>query len=126
MRQVSLPFPVSGGREKSGTDACYRLIKSTVEGLRTKLDRIYLEALDTSMRSVATRRVSADEVSTLQQELESLYAEILPVAQMSVEQQFLEPALKNLAARQGQGVTKSEEAIQYVGNRFSQSNAAFG
>jgi hypothetical protein len=85
-----------------------------VETVRTKLDRIYLESLDSSMRSGATRRVSADDVSALQEELESLYAEILPVAQMSVEQQFLEPALKNLAARRGQGLAKSEEAVTYV------------
>ncbi len=85
-----------------------------MEGLRTKLDRIYLESLDSSMQSGTTRRVSADEVSALQEELESLYAEVLPVAQMSVEQQFLEPALKNLATKHGQGFAKSEEAIRYV------------
>jgi hypothetical protein len=85
-----------------------------VETVRTKLDRIYLESLDSSMRSGATRRVSADDVSALQEELESLYAEILPVAQMSVEQQFLEPALKNLAARRDQGLAKSKEAVTYV------------
>ncbi|KAK0622579.1 hypothetical protein B0T14DRAFT_150219 [Immersiella caudata] len=95
-------------------ETCARLIKFTVETVRTKLDRIYLESLDSSMRSGATRRVSADDVSALQEELESLYAEILPVAQMSVEQQFLEPALKNLAARRGQGLAKSEEAITYM------------
>ncbi|KAK0639544.1 hypothetical protein B0T16DRAFT_423361 [Cercophora newfieldiana] len=95
-------------------ETCARLIKFTVEGVRTKLDRIYLESLDSSMRSGATRRVSADDVSALQEELESLYAEILPVAQMSVEQQFLEPALKNLAARRGQGIAKSKEAVTYM------------
>jgi hypothetical protein len=85
-----------------------------VEGLRTKLDRIYLESLDSSMRSGVTRRVSVDEVSALQEELESLYAEILPVAQMSAEQQFLEPALKNIALKHGQGLARSEEAVRYV------------
>ncbi|KAK3357981.1 hypothetical protein B0T25DRAFT_175145 [Lasiosphaeria hispida] len=95
-------------------ETCARLIKFTVEGLRTKLDRIYLEALESSMRSGATRRVSPNEVSALQEELESLYAEILPVAQMAAEQQFLEPALKNLALKHGQGLAKSDEAIVYI------------
>lgn len=85
-----------------------------MEGVRTKLDRIYLESLDSSMRSGATTRVSTDDVSVHQEELESLYAEILPVAQMSVEQQFLGPALKNLAAKRDQGLAKSEEAVTYV------------
>ncbi len=66
------------------------------------------------MRSGTTRRVPPDEVAALQDELESLYAEILPVAQMSAEQQFLEPALKNLATRHGQGLEKSEKAVTYV------------
>lgn len=66
------------------------------------------------MRSGTTRRVSASDVSALQEELESLYAEILPVAQMSVEQQFLEPALKNVAARRGSSLAKSEEAVTYM------------
>src|SRR4051794_24890234 len=90
-----------------------RLIKFTVEGIRTKLDRLYLEALELSAQS-APARVSADEVSTLQEELESLYAEILPVAQMSAEQQFLEPALKSLAAKNGQGLATSAQATSYV------------
>ena len=91
-----------------------RLIKFTVEGLRTRLDRLYLESLESSTRSGATRRLAADEVSALQEELESLYSEILSVAQMSVEQQFLEPALRDLAAKHGQGLSKSEAAIRYV------------
>ncbi|KAK1833586.1 hypothetical protein QBC39DRAFT_389822 [Podospora conica] len=95
-------------------ETCARLIKLTVEGLRARLDRLYLEALDSSTRSGATRRLAADEVSALQEELESLYAEILPVAQMSVEQQFLEPALQDLAAKHGQGLSKSEAAIRYM------------
>ncbi|KAK1756381.1 hypothetical protein QBC47DRAFT_379831 [Echria macrotheca] len=95
-------------------ETCARLIKFMVEGLRARLDRIYLEALNSSMRSGATRRVSPAEVSGLQEELESLYAEILPVAQMSVEQQFLEPALKTLADKHGKGLARSEEAVSYL------------
>lgn len=91
-----------------------RLIKFTVEGIRTKLDRIYLESLEASAQSGATTRVAADEVSALQEELESLYAEILPVAQMSTEQQFLEPVLKSLAAKNGQGMARSAQATSYV------------
>lgn len=93
-----------------------RLIKFTVEGIRTKLDRIYLESLELSAQSGATNRVPPDEVTTLQEELESLYAEILPVAQMSTEQQFLEPALKSLAAKNGHGLAKSAQATSYVGS----------
>ncbi|KAK3302676.1 uncharacterized protein B0T15DRAFT_487707 [Chaetomium strumarium] len=95
-------------------EACARLIKFTVEGIRTKLDRIYLESIEQSVQSRPSNRVSADEVSALQQELESLYAEILPVAQMSTEQQFLEPALQSLAAKNGQGLARSAQATSYI------------
>jgi hypothetical protein len=95
-------------------ETCARLIKFTVEGIRTKLDRIYLESLEISAQTRATTRVAPDEVSALQEELESLYAEILPVAQMTTEQQFLEPALKSLAAKSGQGLARSAQATSYV------------
>ena len=91
-----------------------RLIKFTVEGIRTKLDRIYLESLETSAQSASASRVSPSEVSALQEELESLYAEILPVAQMAAEQQFLEPALKSRVARNGQVLARSAQATNYV------------
>ncbi|KAK4135275.1 hypothetical protein BT67DRAFT_270310 [Trichocladium antarcticum] len=95
-------------------ETCARLIKFTVEGIRTRLDRIYLESLELAAQPGATRRATPDEVSSLQEELESLYAEILPVAQMSTEQEFLEPALKALAAKNGHGLVKSAQATSYI------------
>ncbi|AEO55642.1 hypothetical protein MYCTH_2087011 [Thermothelomyces thermophilus ATCC 42464] len=93
-------------------ETCARLIKFTVEIIRTRLDRLYLEALEPPTKSAPTK-VSTDEVSALQEEVESLYAEILPVAQMSTEQQFLEPALRSLAAKNGQTLARSAQAISY-------------
>ncbi len=88
-----------------------RLIKHTVEGIRTKLDRIYLEALSNAPKD---NEADAQEIVELQEELESLYSEILPVAQMSTEQQFLEPALQSLKATNGQGQERAVKAVQYV------------
>jgi hypothetical protein len=59
--------------------------------------------------------VPTEDITAVQEELESLYAEILPVAQMSVEQQYLEPALKSLSARNGQSLGRSSAAVDYVG-----------
>lgn len=91
-----------------------RLIKHTVESIRTKLDRIYLEALDNSSSVAHDQSTNDQEVTDLQAELESLYSEILPVAQMSAEQQFLEPALYTIAACEGQGQERTAKAVQYV------------
>jgi hypothetical protein len=90
----------------------YRLIKYTVEGIRTRLDRTYLDALTDSKHAHGNDEGS--EVADTQEELESLYSEILPVAQMSAEQQFLEPALREIAARDGQGQQRSAKAVKYV------------
>lgn len=92
----------------------FRLIKYTVEGTRTRLDRIYLESLNNPANSSESVEEKNQEVTDLQEELESLYAEILPVAQMSAEQQYLEPALRGIASRNGQGQERSAKAMKYV------------
>lgn len=108
-------------------ETCARLIKYTVETLRTKLDRLYLEALeeeDGKVRSSADsqprRQVPKEEIEEMQAELEELYTEILPVAQMSVEQQFLEPAVQSLAGRSASNLTRSVEALDYVRKKLFQ------
>ncbi|KXH42897.1 hypothetical protein CSIM01_06005 [Colletotrichum simmondsii] len=94
-------------------EICMRLIKYTVETVRAKLDRLYLEAFSSAHQNGVTSHPS-DDVKTSQEELESLYAEILPVAQMSVEQQHLEPALKSLSSKNGQSLRRSAAAVIYI------------
>ncbi|EWY97605.1 hypothetical protein FOYG_02420 [Fusarium oxysporum NRRL 32931] len=91
-----------------------RLIKTTVETLRTRLDRIYLEAILAGERSGDVKAATQEDVKALEEELESLYSEILPVAQMSAEQQHLEPALKSTNAQSGQSIHRSAVAVSYV------------
>ncbi|KAL5599308.1 hypothetical protein FOVSG1_007120 [Fusarium oxysporum f. sp. vasinfectum] len=95
-------------------ETCMRLIKTTVETLRTRLDRIYLEAILAAERSGDVKAATQEDVKALEEELESLYSEILPVAQMSAEQQHLEPALKSTNARSGQSIHRSAVAVSYV------------
>lgn len=82
--------------------------------LRTKLDKVYLESLIQTERSGQLLHASDDDVQALQEEVESLYSEILPVAQMSVEQQYLESALKSISSRSGQSLGRSAAAVAYV------------
>lgn len=103
-------------------DICARLIKYTVEGIRTRMDRLYLESIQSFKPSSDNERAPQDEVKALQEELESLYSEILPVAQMSVEQQHLEPSLRSLSARDGQSLNCSAEAVDYVSTQFLPSS----
>lgn len=95
-------------------EICARLIKYTVECIRTKLDRVYLEALEAFSKAGTDKQASKDEIAALQDELESLYSEIWPVAQMSVEQQHLEPSLRSLSAKNDNSLDRSAEALDYV------------
>jgi len=92
----------------------FRLIKYTVEGIRTRLDRIYLTALNDLPTAANGNDLDDQDVTDLEEELESLYSEILPVAQMSAEQQYLQPALRGIAERHVQCQQRSVEAVKYV------------
>lgn len=100
-------------------ELCARLIKHTVEGIRAKLDRVYLEALSNAPDD---HGVDEQEINGLQEEVESLYSEILSVAQMSAEQQYLEPALQTMKAANGQGQERSVKAVQYVWSSVTFAN----
>lgn len=94
------------------------MIKFHVEGIRTSLDRIYLETLHAAIESSAGgdgSTVTVEDVAAVQRELEELYTEILPVGQMAIEHQFLRPALDDLAAKNGRSLEQSTQAAHYVG-----------
>ncbi|KAG5927799.1 hypothetical protein E4U42_001768 [Claviceps africana] len=95
-------------------EICMRLIKTTVETVRARLDTIYLETLIAAERSSHLNPATSEEVTELQEELESLYSEILSVAQMSTEQQHLEPALRTIAAKSRQSLGKTVLSLNYV------------
>ena len=96
------------------------MIKFHVEGIRTRLDRIYLETLHAAVESGTgapegdAKTITVEDVAAVQRELEELYTEILPVGQMSIEHQFLRPALDDLAAKNGRSVEQSTQAAHYV------------
>jgi hypothetical protein len=76
---------------------------------------VYLEAVAAATETPGENRtVAVEEVREIEEEVESLYSEILPVAQMAVEQQHLEPALKSVKAQSGSGLDRSAAAVHYV------------
>ena len=85
-----------------------------MEGVRTRLDRIYFESLRSSEPTASSDHKDNQEITELKEELESLYSEILPVAQMSAGQQFLTPALHAIASKSSQGGIRSAKALEYV------------
>ncbi|PSR81085.1 hypothetical protein BD289DRAFT_454963 [Coniella lustricola] len=95
-------------------EICARLIKYTVKCLRTKLDRVFLETLESHMDLEGADLASTDDINGQQAELEELYTEILPVAQMSVEQQWLEPSLRSLHAKNVNSTHRCADGLAYI------------
>ncbi|OBT99622.2 hypothetical protein VE01_03009 [Pseudogymnoascus verrucosus] len=93
---------------------CTSLIKYTVEGVRLRLDRAYIEALGVHQVERKGTPQNEQEVMELQAELDSLYSEILPVAQMSAEQRYLDCAVRAIASQDKQGLEKSKTIIEYI------------
>ncbi|PNY26329.1 Uncharacterized protein TCAP_03735, partial [Tolypocladium capitatum] len=112
--ELEQPDPDESQAVEKLREICMRLIKITVETIRTKLDTAYLDSLTTAERSGGAKPATSDEVKALQEEVESLYSEILPVGQMSVDQQHLEPAIKSVTARGGQSLSRTSAALTYV------------
>ncbi|UNI13961.1 hypothetical protein JDV02_000647 [Purpureocillium takamizusanense] len=112
--ELDKPDPDEAKTIEEMREGCMRLIKVTVETVRTKLDAIYLDTLADAERSGKTKPASPNEVTVLQEEVESLYSEILSVAQMSVEQQHLEPALVSITAQSGQSLSRTAAAVAYM------------
>ncbi|OAA53733.1 hypothetical protein ISF_08672 [Cordyceps fumosorosea ARSEF 2679] len=112
--ELSEPDPEEAKSTDKLRETCLRLIKITVETIRTRLDTTYLTTLAAAQQAPDYTTADPDDVDALQAELESLYAEVLPVAQMSVEQQHLEPALAGVAARTGRGLRKTTSSLAYA------------
>ncbi|MBE3043677.1 hypothetical protein IMZ48_14125 [Candidatus Bathyarchaeota archaeon] len=87
---------------------------------RCKLDRTYLEALNTAAVSAPRSSDATDpaEVGALREEVDSLYAEIFPVVQMSVESQFLQPAIRRTSSKNARALDNSSVAVDYVRTPF--------
>lgn len=117
---------LSGALQQGGSGAdehserikqlCASLIKFTVEGVRTKLDRLYIEGLEGHPGTLDDDPRS-EEMAQLKAQLEELYSEIVPVAQMSAEQRYLQLALRSIAAQGGQGAERSKKIAAYVGSK---------
>ncbi|KAL5605978.1 hypothetical protein BROUX41_006222 [Berkeleyomyces rouxiae] len=99
-------------------EAAIRLIKTTVELERTRLDRVYLDGLSSPMAATGAGADELESTEALQAEVESLYTEILPVAQMAVENTYLEPSTRLLRERHDAEKRHTAAGLRYTNDCF--------
>lgn len=79
---------------------CKALATYDAEGIRCRLDRIYMEA----SRSLSKEWISSDDIdlcSSVREEMSSLYSEIAAVAEMSINCEFESPLFGHFRLKQG-------------------------
>ncbi|KAI5781220.1 hypothetical protein EDC01DRAFT_779071 [Geopyxis carbonaria] len=95
-----------GGKEDEGVKRVRELVDKlsslTQQAVRVRLDRIFLETLHTHAPSSPGLATPPEDLTELQTEIDSLYAEIPAVAQNAADSEFLSPLLRFLAARRAQ------------------------
>lgn len=85
------------------------------EEIQHRLDRLYLESIQSKQGVPGKLSEHEDEeLAALEEELESLYPEIDVLAEMSTQQQFSEPILRELQNHHGQIRDASHRKLEYV------------
>lgn len=79
-----------------------------------RLDRIYLETLQSGSAPSSGMEDEADMIASLEDELDSLYPEIGLLAHVSTQQQYKDPILRELRNRRGKLQSTSEEKLDNV------------
>lgn len=112
--------PKDQGKMAAGVESlCSTLAALKSRAIQCRLDYIYIEAQNNT--SPTTRQRSTDdeaELLSLQEELDSLYSEIAPVAEMAVQQEYKEPIMHTLDKKHHEAVTHADRRLEYVRRPF--------
>ncbi|KAI9723423.1 MAG: hypothetical protein M1812_001307 [Candelaria pacifica] len=109
-----------GEKAKMVEHLCSKLSTLKAEALQCHLDCIYLE--ERPSPETMTGHNSTDdqaELLSLQEELDSLYSEIGPVAEMAVQQEFLEPIVHAIDEEELEAITQVERRLEYISSTLS-------
>lgn len=84
------------------------------EEIHNRLDRIYLEAIQTELPDEASPFANEQTIIALREELESLHSEIEVLADLSTKQQYLEPILRGINGEHDQLRAASHHKLEQV------------
>jgi hypothetical protein len=96
-----------------------RLATYRAEALRCRLDRLYCETTGKVRDDHQKDEASEEEIHSLQAELQSLYPEIISLAEMSAQQEHVKPILSEIS-QNGQSIEQGNAAkLEYVSQCFA-------
>ena len=93
--------------------SCKKLATYVADGIRCRLDRVYLEASRSRGKSWVTTD-DTDLTSSVEEEMNSLYSEIAAVAEMSVNCEFEIPLLSQFRHKQTQDAEYTASVLDFV------------
>ncbi|KAI9771986.1 MAG: hypothetical protein M1835_006325 [Candelina submexicana] len=99
---------------------CSMLATLKTQAIQCRLDYIYLETLNRP--NSANHHSSTDdeaELLSLQEELDSLYSEITPVAEMAIQQEFQGPIVHAIHDKECKANTQAEIRFEYVSSTLA-------
>lgn len=99
---------------KRTADLRAALADCTAKEIHNRLDRIYLEAIQTELPDSTSPSADAETITALREELESLHPEIEVLADLSTKQQFLDPILRGINEEHDHLRAASHHKLQQV------------
>ncbi|KAL4962641.1 uncharacterized protein BDV14DRAFT_99892 [Aspergillus stella-maris] len=99
---------------KRTTEMSTILAQCIAEEIYCRLDRLYLEKVLNSKSPHAPTGKDVEAVTSLEQEMNSLYSEIDILAEITTRQQFVEPVLRQLQNHHGQLRIASHQKLDLI------------
>jgi hypothetical protein len=99
---------------KRTADLSAMLAETTAQEIHYRLDRLYLDTIQSHKSSQGQMAVEEETVLALEEELETLYPEIEILAEISTKQQYHEPILRKIHQEHGQLRAESQHKLEQV------------
>ncbi|RWQ93808.1 hypothetical protein C8Q69DRAFT_509030 [Paecilomyces variotii] len=101
---------------KRATELTSRLSGYVSEEIQCRLDRLYMETINSTSESSAFNGAGGEDevLLALQEELESLYPEITVLSDISAKQQFSDPIQRELENHHGNMYSASEKKLSHI------------
>ncbi|EEH22463.1 hypothetical protein PABG_04674 [Paracoccidioides brasiliensis Pb03] len=117
LERIASTVQIDGDDKELSTRATQltaKLAGYLAEEVRSRLDRLYLEAIHNGASGADQDEDKNTPLATLQEEINSLYSEIEILAEMTTQQQFKVPILRALQSRSTETRSTSQQQLEQI------------